>query len=81
VVPIKFDAKFADGVKTILLSAPGGAGLSWHVYIDQYYCGSFNKMLNGWQFYGNERGNALLTEVAQKRLLKMILKRITESES
>jgi hypothetical protein len=73
---IKFEGKFSDGIKKIELTAPGGAGENWFVYIDNYYCGSFNKMSDGWMFFGNDKGNALLTPIAQKRMLNMILTKI-----
>lgn len=70
-----------DGVRTkVNISAMLGL-TSFHLYVGGYYWGAFNKMLQGWHFYGNDYGEANLTTADREILLEMVLEYLAKLEA
>lgn len=44
---IRFVASFGMDKKTVVLTPVNGAGGCWHLYVDNFYWGQFNRHRNG----------------------------------
>jgi hypothetical protein len=52
---IRFKAHCGNDVWDVELSQPSGGGGSFHIVIDNYYCGQIVKTSEGWRGYPNTK--------------------------